>query len=123
MTNPSRYEQGRPDYHDSLAGVGGAPPAQSALTLRLVLASFGLIAGVVGAIVFLILGPIWFGVLFAVVALTALIDIIVVVRGRPAASQGDARSGTCRPLVEGKLQRVAVRDGAELVIEQDPEKA
>jgi membrane protein implicated in regulation of membrane protease activity len=88
MTNPSRYEQGRPDYHDSLAGVGGAPPAQSALTLRLVLASFGLIAGVVGAIVFLILGPIWFGVLFAVVALTALIDIIVVVRRKSRGEPG-----------------------------------
>jgi membrane protein implicated in regulation of membrane protease activity len=88
MTNPSRYEQGRPDYHDPLAGVGGAPPAQSALTLRLILASFGLLAGVVGAIVFLILGPIWFGVLFAVVALTALIDIIVVVRRKARGEPG-----------------------------------
>jgi membrane protein implicated in regulation of membrane protease activity len=88
MTNPSRYEQGRPDYHDPFGGVGGAPPAQSALTLRLILASFGFIAGVVGAIVFLILGPLWFGVLFAVVALTALIDIIVVVRRKSRGEPG-----------------------------------
>jgi hypothetical protein len=54
----------------------------------LILASFGLLAGVVGAIVFLILGPIWFGVLFAVVALTALIDIIVVVRRKARGEPG-----------------------------------
>lgn len=90
MTNQSTppYEQGLPDYHDPLAGVGGAPPAQSALTLRLILAGFGLIAGVAGAIVFLFLGPIWFGVLFAVVALTALIDIIVVGRRKARGEPG-----------------------------------
>jgi hypothetical protein len=32
---------GRPDYHNPLAGFGGAPPAYSALTLRLVLATLG----------------------------------------------------------------------------------
>lgn len=32
-------------------------------------------------------------------------------------------AGHAGPLVEGKLQRVAVRDGAELLIEQDPEEA
>ena len=38
-----RFAAGLPDYHDPLAGIGGAPPALSALTLRLVLATFGLL--------------------------------------------------------------------------------
>src|SRR3954464_1359130 len=37
------YEQGLDDYHDPTAGFGGAPPARSALTLRAVLAAFGLV--------------------------------------------------------------------------------
>lgn len=36
-----RYERGLDDYHDPTAGFGGAPPARSALTLRLLLAIFG----------------------------------------------------------------------------------
>src|SRR3954467_12482884 len=48
------YERGLPDYHDPTAGFGGAAPARSALTLRLVLAVFGLIVCVVG-------GPRWGG--------------------------------------------------------------
>ena len=83
-----RHERGRPDYHDPLAGFGGAPPAQSALTLRLVLASFGLLVGAAGATLFLILGPIWFGILFAVIALTAVIDIVVVVRRKARGEPG-----------------------------------
>jgi hypothetical protein len=34
----------REDHHDPTAGFAGAPPARSALTLRLILASFGLVA-------------------------------------------------------------------------------
>jgi hypothetical protein len=96
-----RHERGRPDYHDPLAGFGGAPPAQSALILRLVLASFGLLVGAAGATLFLILGPIWFGILFAVIALTAVIDIVVVARhkargepGRRLAMQPISRLGS-----------------------------
>jgi hypothetical protein len=43
----------REDYHDPTAGIGGAPPARSALTMRLILASFGLIACAAGAVLFL----------------------------------------------------------------------
>ena len=46
------YERGLPDYHDPTAGFGGAAPAQSALTLRAVLAAFGLVFAV---------GAAWFG--------------------------------------------------------------
>src|SRR3954452_12842794 len=48
------YERGLPDYHDPTAGFAGAPPAQSALTLRAVLAVFGLLVCVAGGIVFLV---------------------------------------------------------------------
>ena len=90
MTDPShrRYERGLPDYHDPSAGFGGAPPAQSALTLRLVLACFGLVVCAAGAALFLTIGPIWFGVLFAVAAAAALVDIIVVVRRRARGEPG-----------------------------------
>src|SRR6478672_11577726 len=33
-----RFERGLPDYHNPFGGIGGAAPARSALTLRLVLA-------------------------------------------------------------------------------------
>jgi hypothetical protein len=61
-----------------LAGVGGAPPARSALTLRLVLATFGLIICAAAAIVFCVLGVIVLGVILACAALVAVVDIAVV---------------------------------------------
>ena len=71
---------GRPDYHDPLAGIGGAPPAQSALTLRLVLACFGLVVCTGGAVGSALAGSTGFCVLFAVLAAIALVDIVVVIR-------------------------------------------
>ena len=47
-----RYERGLENYHDPTAGIGGAPPARSALTLRLWLAGFGCVLFVVAAILF-----------------------------------------------------------------------
>ncbi|MGH8775018.1 MAG: DUF6343 family protein [Jiangellaceae bacterium] len=38
-----RFERGLDDYHDPTGGIGGATPARSALTLRFLLASFGLV--------------------------------------------------------------------------------
>jgi membrane protein implicated in regulation of membrane protease activity len=87
MSEPSRqrsradYERGLPDYHDPTAGIGGAPPAQSALTLRLVLAAFGLVVCVAGGVVVLAAGaPLWFAVLLFVLAAVALVDLVVVAR-------------------------------------------
>jgi membrane protein implicated in regulation of membrane protease activity len=87
MSEPSRqrsradYERGLPDYHDPTAGIGGAPPAQSALTLRLVLATFGLVVCVAGGVVVLAAGaPLWFAVLLFVLAAVALVDLVVVAR-------------------------------------------
>lgn len=81
------YERGLPGYHDPTAGFGGATPARSALTLRAVLAAFGLVfAG----------GAAWFcfaaglpviGWVMVVVAVIALGDLAWVLyrkrRGEP----------------------------------------
>ncbi|HYH29698.1 MAG TPA: hypothetical protein VD903_04870 [Pseudonocardia sp.] len=66
------YERGMPDYHDPTAGFGGAAPAQSALTLRAVLAVFGLVFAAGAAWIgfandFALLG--WAMVVVAVIAL------------------------------------------------------
>jgi membrane protein implicated in regulation of membrane protease activity len=75
------YEGGLPDHHDPTAGFGGAPPAQSALTLRLVLATFGALVCLAGGIVALVAGtPLWFPVVLFVLAAVALIDLGVVAR-------------------------------------------
>ncbi|HZY76780.1 MAG TPA: DUF6343 family protein [Jatrophihabitantaceae bacterium] len=79
-TKRDPQSRARPDYHDPLAGFGGAPPAQSALTLRLVLASFGLLVCTGGAVGSALVGTTGFCVLFAVLAAAALVDIAVVVR-------------------------------------------
>jgi hypothetical protein len=81
------YERGLPGYHDPSAGFGGAAPAQSALTLRAVLAVFGLVFAV---------GAAWFGFaaglpligwVMVVVAVIALGDLAWVLyrkgRGEP----------------------------------------
>jgi len=91
-TDPTRrsradYERGLPDHHDPTAGIGGAAPAQSALTLRAVLATFGLV---------FCAGAAWFafsahlpviGWVAVAVAVIALVDLAVVLnrkrRGEP----------------------------------------
>jgi hypothetical protein len=87
-----RYARGLPDYHDPLAGVGGAPPAQSALTLRLVLACFGVVFCTVCAVGLAATGaPVAFTIAFAVLALTAVTavtDIVVIVRRKRRGEPG-----------------------------------
>jgi hypothetical protein len=83
-----RFARGMPGYHDPTAGIGGAPPAQSPLTLRLVLATFGLVVCTGGAILLGLAGaPVGFTVVVAVLAVPAVIDIPVIVhrkrRGEP----------------------------------------
>jgi hypothetical protein len=85
MTDPRR---GRPDYHDPLAGIGGAPPAYSALTLRLVLAIFGLVFCTGVAVVAAIDDqPAW-AIGFGIVALTAAVDIVVILRRKRSGEPG-----------------------------------
>lgn len=79
----------RPGYHDPTAGLWGAAPARSALTLRLVLAAFGLVVCAVGAVAFALAGVPWsvWGVL-ALLALVALVDIGVVARRKARGEPG-----------------------------------
>jgi hypothetical protein len=95
MSTPRRhrsredYERGLPDYHDPTAGFAGAPPAQSALTLRLILAAFGLVICVVGGIVLLIAGlPVAFPVVLFVLAAIAAVDIVVIIRRKARGEPG-----------------------------------
>jgi fatty acid desaturase len=88
---PSRkdYEQGLPDHHDPAAGFAGAPPARSALTLRLLLAVFGLVVCVAGGIAFLAAGlPVWTAVVLFVLAAVALVDIGVIGRRKARGEPG-----------------------------------
>jgi heme A synthase len=83
------YERGLPDYHDPTAGFGGAPPAQSALTLRLVLAGFGLVVCLAGGIVLLVAGvPVWIAVVLFALAAVALVDLVVVARRKARGEPG-----------------------------------
>ena len=81
------YERGLPDYHDPTAGFGGAAPTYSALTLRAVLAGFGLVFCAVGAALVIMVGLTAFGVALAVLAAVALVDLAWVIhrkrRGEP----------------------------------------
>ncbi|MFR9802458.1 DUF6343 family protein [Pseudonocardia sp. RS010] len=81
------YERGLPGYHDPTARVGGAAPARSALTLRAVLAAFGLVFCAVGTILAQQAGLLWLAVALAVVAVVALGDLLWILhrkrRGEP----------------------------------------
>ncbi|MGY1651730.1 DUF6343 family protein [Geodermatophilus sp. SYSU D01119] len=87
MSEPRRkltredYERGLPDHHDPTAGLLGAAPAQSALTLRLVLAAFGLVVCVVLGVLWLRTDlPAWPAVVLFVLGAVALVDLAVVAR-------------------------------------------
>ena len=83
------YEQGLPDHHDPTAGFAGAPPARSALTLRLVLAVFGLVVCVAGGIGVVVAGmPAWGAVALFALAGTALVDIVVIARRKARGEPG-----------------------------------
>ncbi|MDQ4033985.1 MAG: DUF6343 family protein [Actinomycetota bacterium] len=81
------YERGLPGYHDPTAGFGGSTPARSALTLRAVLAGFGLLFCTVAAVLMITSDLVAFGVVFAVLAAVALVDLGWVIhrkrRGEP----------------------------------------
>jgi hypothetical protein len=85
----AREDLAREDYHDPTAGFAGAPPARSALTLRLILASFGLLACGLGAAAFVITvyEPVIAG-LFAFFAAAAVVDIAVVIRRKQRGEPG-----------------------------------
>jgi hypothetical protein len=82
-----RYERGLDDYHDPTAGLGGAAPARSALTLRLILAGFGFVIS--AAVTFLAARAelTWLVIIAVVLAMTAAVDFVWVLqrkqRGEP----------------------------------------
>jgi len=79
----------RLDYHDPTAGIAGAPPAASALTLRLLLAAGALVACVAGAVLDLVLGgPVWLVVVLAATGLTAVLDLGVVAARKRSGEAG-----------------------------------
>lgn len=83
------YRRGRPDHHDPTGGFAGAPPAQSALTLRLLLAGFGLVVGV--ALTFWALtvdAPVWVVALPVLLMLSAVVDIVVILRRKRRGEPG-----------------------------------
>jgi hypothetical protein len=81
------YERGLPDYHDPTAGFGGAAPTYSALTLRAVLAAFGLVFAVGAAWIGFASGFPLLGWAMVVIAAIALGDLAWVLyrkwRGEP----------------------------------------
>jgi Family of unknown function (DUF6343) len=81
------YERGLPGYHDPTAGFGGAAPARSALTLRAVLAGFGLVFCAIAAALVIMSGLTALGVVLAVLTVVALVDLGWVIhrkrRGEP----------------------------------------
>jgi hypothetical protein len=95
MSEPERprsradYERGLPDYHDPTAGFGGAAPAQSALTLRLILAIFGLVVCVAGGAAVLAVGaPVWAAIVLFVLAAVAIVDAVVIIRRKARGEPG-----------------------------------
>jgi hypothetical protein len=79
----------REGYHDPFAGIGGAAPARSALTLRIVYATFGLVVCATGAVALWVAdAPAAVPVIAAMFALVALVDLGVVIRRKLNAEPG-----------------------------------
>lgn len=76
-----RYRRGLPDHHDPTAGIGGAPPARSALTLRLILANLGFVLAVIfGVFAWTRDFPIAVVIVSGVLALIAALNSAIVTR-------------------------------------------
>lgn len=83
------YARGLPDYHDPTAGFAGARPAQSALTLRLILALFGLVVCLAGGLGWLATDlPVWPAIVLFFFAAVAVVDIVVIVRRKARGEPG-----------------------------------
>jgi hypothetical protein len=83
------YRQGLPGYHDPTAGIGGAAPARSALTLRLWLAVFGLIVCTALAIWFYLIDvAIGFVAVPVLLAVAGIIDMAIILRRKRRGEPG-----------------------------------
>ena len=84
-----RYRKGLPGYHDPTAGIGGAPPALSPLTLRLSLAVFGMVTCAALAIWLYVMNvPIGFVVAMVMLVAAGAIDIVVIARRKRRGEPG-----------------------------------
>ena len=84
-----RDDSGRPGYHDPTAGIGGAAPAISALTLRLWLAVFGLVICTAVAVwLYVIDAPFGFVLVLVAMAVVAVVDIVVILRRKARGEPG-----------------------------------
>jgi len=63
-------------------------PVRSALTLRLWLAGFGVVASVVGAVVCFVVGVVWLAIVLLVLALVGVVDLVVVARRKRSGEPG-----------------------------------
>lgn len=88
MADQPDYRRGLDDYHDPTAGIGGAPPARSALTLRLVLAAFGLVFCGVMAVVAIRADLVVVAIILGILAVVAFIDLVVVARRKARGEPG-----------------------------------
>ena len=88
--------EARDDYHDPTAGIGGAPPARSALTLRLVLAGWGFLICALAAAAFVtvVSAPVPAAVA-AFLAAAAAVDIMVVAHAASGAGSQAERDSPC----------------------------
>jgi hypothetical protein len=85
----ARESRARPDHHDPTGGLWGAPPARSALTLRLVLALFGLLVCAGGALWNVADGgPTWLTVALVVLGVVAVVDLAVIIRRKARGEPG-----------------------------------
>ena len=84
-----RYRKGLPGYHDPTAGIGGAPPALSALTLRLCLAMTGVVTCTSLAIWLYVMDvPIGFVLLLVLLVAAGMIDVAVIGRRKRRGEPG-----------------------------------
>jgi hypothetical protein len=87
--NSGRKNSGREDYHDPTAGIGGAPGARSALTLRLILAAFGLVVCVAAAVALAAVdAPVVLVAGLGLFAVVAVVDLVIVVRRKRTGEPG-----------------------------------
>jgi len=85
----SDFSAGLADYHDPTAGFGGGTPAYSALTLRLALAIFGaVLCGGAAVVIALTTHHVGFTVVFAVLAVIAVVDVAVILRRKRRGEPG-----------------------------------
>lgn len=83
------YAAGLPDHHDPTAGLGGAPPALSALTLRRLLAGLGAVLFGGGAIGVLVVdGSPALAAVLGLVAVLAVVNLVVVTRRKRRGEPG-----------------------------------